>query len=74
MKLIETTVTSGFARMLYADAPKEQAIEWIEFRVKYEGQDTLPLAAIQARALHRLQDVIDEETKRLQALQSQSRG
>jgi Rap1a immunity proteins len=43
--------------------------EWIEFRVKYEGPDTLPLAAIQARAPHRLQDVIDEETKRLQALQ-----
>jgi hypothetical protein len=74
MQLIETKVLLGFVQLLYADGPtKEQSTEWVECRVKSEGDDNRRLGVVQANALRRVQALIAEENKRFGALADQSR-
>jgi len=49
MKLIEMTVADGFAQMLYADHPnKDNASEWIEFKVRMTGDGNNQITEMQA--------------------------
>jgi len=69
MKLIETTISGPFVRLLYADAAtKEQATEWVEMRVKAEGDDNRRLGVIHQAAVHRLRALVDAENQRFQSL------
>jgi len=74
MKLIETVIREGTACLLYADAPtKDQASEWVELRMKSEGDDNRRLGVIQKAALLRLRALIDEEMTRFGILSDQIR-
>jgi hypothetical protein len=84
MKLIETTVSETTVRMQYADnADPEKATQWIDLQfrmadLKHGSGTPLPpvaplkLAAIQAAALTRAQELIGEEMGRLLALVRQT--
>jgi hypothetical protein len=74
MKLREIAVRDGIVQLLYADATtKDESSEWVEIRLKAEGDDNRRLGVIQKAALLRLQALIDEETNRFRKLSDQIR-
>lgn len=75
MKLIETTVRDGTVRLLYANGPtKDESSEWVEMRLRSEGDDNRRLGAIQRVALLRLRALIDAEMTRFGILSGQIGG
>ena len=74
MQLIEMTVSGGHVRLLYANAPtKDEASEWLEFRVHSPSRGNQRLGVIQQTALHRVRELIDAENERFVALSAQLR-
>ena len=74
MQLIEMTVSGGHVRLLYANAAtKDEASEWLEFRVHSPSRGNQCLGVIQQTALHRVRELIDAENERFVALSAQLR-
>jgi hypothetical protein len=74
MQLIEMTVSGGHVRLLYANAAtKDEASEWLEFRVHSPSRGNQRLGAIQQTALHRVRELIDAENEHFVALSAQLR-
>jgi hypothetical protein len=74
MQLIEMTVSGGHVRLLYANAAtKDEATEWLEFRVHSSARGNQRLGVIQQTALHRVRELIDAENERFVALSAQLR-
>jgi hypothetical protein len=74
MQLIEMTVSGGHVRMLYANAAtKDEASEWLEFRVHSPARGNQRLGVIQQTALHRVRELVDAENERFAALTAQIR-
>jgi hypothetical protein len=74
MQLIEMTVSGGHVQMLYANAAtKDEATEWLEFRVHSPARPNQLLGVIQKTALHRVRELIDAENERFLALSAQLR-
>jgi hypothetical protein len=68
MQLIEMTVSGGHVQLLYANAAtKDEATEWLEFRVHSPARGNQRLGVIQQREL------IDAENERFAALSAQLR-
>jgi hypothetical protein len=64
MNLIEMTVADGFAQMLYADHPdKGKASEWIEFKVRTNGDGNKQMTEMQA-ILH-IRAAFDKQMERI---------
>jgi hypothetical protein len=58
--------------MLYANAAtKEEASEWVEFRVHSPARAKQRLGEIQQQALHRVSELIAAENERSEALSAQ---
>ena len=74
MQLIEMTVSGGHVRPLYANAAKkDEATEWLEFRVHSPTRGNQRLGVIQQTALHRVRELIDIENERFVALSAELR-
>jgi len=69
MQLIEMTVSGGHVQLLFANAAtKDEATEWLEFRVHSPARGNQRLGVIQQQALHRVRELIDAENERFAAL------
>jgi hypothetical protein len=74
MQLIEMITSGGHVQMLYANAAtKEEASEWLEFRVHSPTRANQRLGVIQQQALYRVRELIDAENERFTALSAQLR-
>jgi hypothetical protein len=74
MQLIEMITSGGHVQMLYANAAsKEEASEWVEFRVHSPARANQRLGVIQQQALHRMRELIAAENERFAALSAQPR-
>ena len=74
MQLIEMIVSGGHVRLLYANAAtKDEATEWLEFRVHSPPRGNQRLGVIQQTALQRVRELIDAENERFVALSAELR-